>query len=362
MNERVDASLEPAAALPRPLPGPYPGEPTELSAYRRNPGDDKAFVRLRRSFRDQEDWRALATLLVVYAARMDRTPEAASKAAELCIQASELWMERVKDRTAATHALARAVVLRPDHTRAVSRLRKLYEAMSARKELVALLRWQLRTIADPSQAAAMHVELGSMLREHFVAIGEAVQHFEQARELHPGHPEATRILIDIYLRAGASSRAATVIEAELAQPDQPDPARKAQLHRRLAKIEFELRGNVAGAARHLQTALELAPDDVDAMRAFGELYLGSHAEGTGKAADIFYKAAEIARRRHSHDEALKLLRRALSLAPDHQEAAAALESTLVDAQDWLALDDLYREWLLYDQGPEAVPLMLRRAD
>ncbi|MCA9706301.1 MAG: tetratricopeptide repeat protein, partial [Myxococcales bacterium] len=364
MNERVDASLEPAAALPRPLPGPYPGEPAELAAYRKSPGDEKTFVRLRRTFRDVEDWRALATLLVVHAAHMERARESPGKAAELCMQAYELWMERVKDRPAAAHALARAVVLKPDHARAVARLRKLYESLSARKELVALLRFQLRTTPDPARAAELHVELANLLREHFVAVGEAVQHYEQALELSPGHPEATTTLIDLYLGAGAANRAAVVIEAELRNPVAPPSAtRAAQLHRRLARIESETRHDVPGAARHLQAALELVPDDIDALRAFGVLYLGSgKAEGDRKASDIFYKAAEVARRRQRHDEAIKLLRRALSLTPDHREAAAALDSTLVDAQDWLALDDLYREWLLYDHGPEAVPLMLRRAD
>ncbi len=365
MNERVDASLEPAAALPRPLPGPYPGEPTELAAYRRSPGDEKAFVRLRRNFRDAEDWRALATLLVTHAAHMERTREMPGKAAELCMQAYELWMERVKDRPAAAAALARAVVLKPDHPRAVARLRKIYEGMSARKELVALLRWQLRTAADPATAAALHVELAGLLREHFVAVGEAVQHYEQAMELAPGDPKATEALIDIYLGAGAYPRASKVIEAALTHPDaKGSPPRAAQLHRWLAKIESEVRRNVPGAARHLQMALELQPDDIEALRAFGVLYLdsGKAAEGEAKAADIFYKAAELARRQQEHEQAIKLLRRALSLAPDHSEAAVSLESTLVDAQDWLALDDLYREWLLYDVGADAVPLLLRRAD
>ncbi len=367
MNERVDASLEPAAALPRTLPGPYPAEPPELAAYRRSPGDEKTFVRLRRSFRDAEDWRALATLLVVHAAHMEGTgtSEGAGKAAELCIQSYELWMERVKDRTAAAQALARAVVLRPDNTRALHRLRKLYEAMSTRTELVALLRWQLRTTADPARAAELHVELAKLLDEHFLAVGEAVQHYEQALDLVPGHVEATSTLIDLYVRAGAAELAGAVIESELQRAEpRPSPTRAAELHRRMAKIEAEGRSNVPAAARHLQAALELVPDDIAALRAFGVLYLGSGKAGEGvrKAADIFFKAAELARRHQRHDEAIKLLRRALSLAPDHQEAAAALDSTLVDAQDWLALDDLYREWLLYDQGANAVPLMLRRAD
>lgn len=364
MNERVDASLEPAAALPRPLPGPHPGEPSELAAYRRSPGDEKAFIRMRRAFRDAEDWRALATLLVVHAAHMERMRDTPSKAAELCMQAYELWMERVKDREAATHALARAVVLKPDHARAVARLRKLYESAGSNKELVALLRFLLRGTADPLRAAEIHVELGGRLREHFVAVGEAVQHYEQALTLAPGHPEATSILIELYLGAGAFDRAAAVIDSELRRTPPPPTERAAQLHRVMARIESEAHHDIANAARHLQRALELQPDDIDALRAFGVLYLssGKATDGVGKAADLFYKAAEVARRGRDHDRALKLLRRALSLAPDHTEAASALESTLVDAQDWLALDDLYREWLLYDSSAEAVPLMLRRAD
>ncbi|MEM9463234.1 MAG: tetratricopeptide repeat protein, partial [Myxococcota bacterium] len=369
MNERVDASNEPAAALPRPLPGPYRGEPPELTAYREHPGDEKAFIRLRRSFRDTENWRALATLLVLHAAHTEHARQTPGKAAELCMQAYELWMERVKDRTAAAHALARAVVLKPDHSRAVARLHKLYASMSARKEQAALLRFQLRTTTEPVRAAELHVELATLLREHFVAVGEAVQHYEQARALAPGHVEATTTLIELYLGAGAFTQAAAVIEAELARTtDPPPPSRAAQLRRRLARIESETRGNIPAAARHLQEALSLAPDDIDALRAFGVLYLHSGkssakaSEGVRKAADIFYKAAEAARRKQRHDEAIKLLRRGLSLAPDHPESAASLESTLIDAQDWLALDDLYREWLLYDQGAESVPLMLRRAD
>ena len=122
---------------------------------------------------------------------------------------------------------------------------------------------------------------------------------------------------------------------------------------------------MAGAARHLQAALKVVPDDIEALQAFGVLYLASgkaNEDGVQKAADIFYKAAEIARRRGNRPRALKLLRRCLNLLPEHQQASAALENTLIDAEDWLALDDLYREWLFHFSGAEAVPLLLRRAD
>lgn len=360
------AAAEPSVALPSPLPASYPGEPKELVAYRRKSGDEKVFVKLRRQFRDSEDWRALATLLVIHAAHMQAHGDPRGKASELCIQAYELWLERVRDRPAAAHALARAVMLKPDNARAYDRLRKLYEGLGARKELITLLRFRLSATRDNREAAELHLELADQLEQQFLAIGEAVGHYERALTLDPTFLSASERLADLYLASGAFSRASAVMNAELSRRDPTtDIPRIAELHRRLAQIESEQLGNVAGAARHLQAALKVVPDSITALRAFGVLYLSSGKAsdgGAAKAADIFYKAAELARRRQDNPRALKLLRRALTLAPDHQQASAALENTLIDAQDWLALDDLYREWLLYFSGADAVPLMLRRAD
>lgn len=357
---------EPTVSLPAPVPGPYPEEPRELGGYRQRPGDEKIFVKLRRQFRDAEDWRALATLLVIHAAHMEQHGDPRGKASELCIQAYELWLERVRDRPAAAHALARAVMLKPDNPRAAQRLRKLYEQLGARKELVTLLRWRLAATREPTAAAELHLELADLLEKHFLAVGDAVGHYERAIGLDSSLLSASERLADLYLEAGAFSRAAEVMNRELTRRDTTkEPKRVADLHRRLAQIESEQLGNVAAAARHLQAALKVVPDDITALRAFGVLYLSSGKASDGgaqKAADIFYKAAELARRRGDTQRALKLLRRSLTLAPDHQQASAALENTLIDAEDWLALDDLYREWLLYYSGADAVPLLLRRAD
>lgn len=355
-----------AVALPCPLPGRHSREPAELTEFRATPGDDKAFNRLRKRFREAEDWRSLATLLLLHASASKDEPTERSKAAELCVQAYELWLERVKDREEAAHALARAVQLRPDDARAQDRLRKLYEAQGAHKELVELLRWRLRHLADGREAAPLHLELAELLEQHFLAIGEAVKHYERAVFGDPNVARAGDRLIKLYLQAGAWSSAAARIGEELARIEAGgDRQRIAELHRRLAAIESQQFDNVASAARHLQAALKAVPDDIEALKAFGVLYLASGRatdDGVAKAADIFYKAAELARRRGDKQRALKLLRRSLMLVPDHQQASVALENTLIDAEDWLALDELYREWLFHFSGPDAVPLLLRRAD
>jgi tetratricopeptide (TPR) repeat protein len=361
-----DTIPPPKVALPSPLPVRYPTEPQDLTQFRRQPRDDKMFVQLRRAYRDAEDWRALATVLVLHAAAIEKEAKHVTRAAELCVQSYELWLERVKDREAAASALARAVQLKPDNQRALERLRKLYEALGSYKELVTLLRWRLATTPSTADAVPLHLELAELLEEQFLAIGEAVEHYEQALMLDPGNARASERLTQLYLQAGAWQRGSELMAKVIERLDPThDRHRVAELYRRLAAVESEQMHNVAAAARYLQAALKVVPDDIDALQAFGVLYLSSGKatdDGVSKAADIFYKAAEIARRRGDKPRALKLLRRCLNLMPDHQQASAALENTLIDAEDYLALDDLYREWLYHFSGPEAVPLLLRRAE
>ncbi|MEM6295755.1 MAG: tetratricopeptide repeat protein [Myxococcota bacterium] len=364
-NMHGDTVPPPSVSLPSALPVRYPTEPAALTQFRSDP-NESAFVSLRREYRDAEDWRALATVLVVYAAAIQTTAAQHAKAAELCLQSYELWIERVKDRETAAAVLARAVQLRPEDARAQARLRKLYEALGAYKELVMLLRWRLSATPTSRDAAGHHLELAELLEEQFLAVGEAVQHYEQALLLEPSNMIASERLIALYRQAGAWQRCSDLMAGVI---ERLDPTRErhriAEYHRRLAWIEFERADNVAAAARHLQAALKAVPDDVEALQAFGALYLSSGKsddDGVTKAADIFYKAAEIARRRGTKDRALKLLRRCLNLMPEHRQASAALENTLIDAEDWLALDELYREWLYHYDGEDAVPLQLRRAE
>lgn len=353
--------------LPCPVPERYPTEPRELTEFRGDPGDDKAFLRLRKAFRDRQDWRALATLLGLHAAAIASDPVRGAKAIDLWVQSHELWLDRVKDRKHAAHALARAVIARPADAKNVDRLRKLYEEMGSYAELVTLLRWQLGTVGEDSvRAAALHLELAQLLEERSMAIGEAAIHYDRAVQLDPNRLEAAHRLIELYASAGAWSRASQWIEWTIGRLDPSrDRERVAALHRRQAFIRSEHFSDVAGAARSLQAALQAVPDDVEALRAFGLLYLASDRtsqDGITKASDIFYKAAELTRRRGDKEGALRLLRRSLHLAPHHSQASAALERTLIETEDWMSLDDLYREWSFHTSGADAVPLLLKRAD
>ena len=146
--------------LPCPLPPPVAGEPPELAAFRQKPASDDVFLRLRRSFRDAENWSALATLLVLHAAAISGPP----KVGELCVQAYELWNDRVKDKPQAAYALVRALQAEPHNARAFELLRKLYGELGQLEELHTLLRFRTEHLRRHDRAAlpAALVELGKL--------------------------------------------------------------------------------------------------------------------------------------------------------------------------------------------------------
>ncbi|HEY0137567.1 MAG TPA: hypothetical protein VGB85_25960, partial [Nannocystis sp.] len=350
--------------LPCPLPPPAVGEPVELGAYRKSPGSDDAFLRARRSLREAENWAALASLLVLHAAAI-RDP---AKVGELSFQAYELWNDRVKDRTQAAHALVRALQAQPENVRPYEHLRKLYEGLGAHTELATLLRWRIEHLRrhDRGAVPAALIELGQLYENQFYDIHEATVLYRKALEQSPNDRQASEQLIRLYLAAGAWPRAMELINAELARTDPArEKARFAELHLRLARIESQQLENIPAAAVHLQAALKAGPDNIAALRAFGVLYLGSGKasnEGLAKAADVFFRAAKLARAQSDDRQALGLLRRTLALKPDHFEAGNALAELLAAKERWMELDELYGAWLGYISEADSYSLWLQRGE
>jgi thioredoxin-like negative regulator of GroEL len=350
--------------LPSPLPAEAPGEPEELRALRSGPIGDADFIPLRRRLREAEDWRSLAALLVLYAASIDQRP----KIAELCGQAAELLLDRVKDRPAAAHALARLLQAQPDNERAIAQLEVLYAELDWPRERAVLMRLRIHDLErrDPSAVPAALTALAQLLEESFMAIREAILLYQRALARDPGARAASEALIRLYLNAGAWSRASELMQAELTRLDPAaDRERFTALHLQLARIQAEEHDNVAAAALHLQAALKANPDDLRALRAFGVLYLGSGKasdEGLGKAADIFFRAAKLAHKQGDGRELLKLLRRTLSLRPDHYEAGTMLAEQLSAGERWTDLDDLYNRWLGFVDPDDAYDLWIQRGE
>ncbi|MCA9684287.1 MAG: hypothetical protein KC457_18975, partial [Myxococcales bacterium] len=274
------------SALPCPLPREDEDDADALREYRAARGDDRAFSRARRKLRETGDWRGMAKLLAEHAATGSGDPSKAAKVVELSIQAYELFAERVRDLPSAAYALARAVLAQPENERAYERLYVTYSELGWNVELAALLRWRMdwaRRAQQPQLLGPLHLAYADLQRSTFHAIGEAVEHYYHALRVDPTLTEASEQLIELHLAAGAWDRTTKLMTDELAVLEghptyAKDPAvakRIGELHLRLARIASEQQQDLAGAARHLQAAIKATPQSLAALRAFGNLYLGS---------------------------------------------------------------------------------------
>jgi tetratricopeptide (TPR) repeat protein len=371
------AAIDPA--LPCPLPARADNDAEVLGEYRAALGDERVFTRARRSLRESGDWSSMAKLLIEHAASLGDEPDKQAKVAELAVQAYEVFAERLGDKASAVHALSRAVLAQPENDRAYERLYLAYRELVQKdpnwaSDFAALLRWRMGWArkAQPSLLAGLHYAYAELLRTSLHAIGEAVEHYEHALAQDPMLAEASDQLVELHVAAGAWARAVQLMEAELSQLEAhpsyaADPAvaaRISDLHLRLAKIASEQHQDLASAARHLQSAIKITPTNLQALRAFGTLYLGSGKasdEGKAKASAIFLKAAQLARSGGDHAQSLKLLRRTLILMPNHFASGELFAELLAEQAHWMELDDHYRHVLTYAQGPQRTSTLLRRA-
>jgi tetratricopeptide (TPR) repeat protein len=366
-------------ALPCPLPARADSDAAVLGEYRAALGDERVFTRARRVLREAGDWSSMAKLLVEHAAALGSEPDKQAKVAELSVQAYEVFAERLGDKASAVHALARALLAQPENDRAYERLYVAYAELAQKdpnwaQELGALLRWRMAwaRAAQPTLLAGLHFAYAELQRTGFHAIGEAVEHYEHALAQDPMLAEASERLIDLHIAAGAWPRAIRLMEVELAQLEAnptyaAEPAvaaRISELHLRLARIASDQHQDLASAARHLQSSIKATPANLLALRAFGTLYLGSGKasdEGKAKASAIFLKAAQLARAAGDEATSIKLLRRTLSLMPNHFASGELFAELLAEQAHWMELDDHYRHVLTYAQGPQRVQTLLRRA-
>ena len=107
-TEAAAAPVPPPNDLQAPPPPVAENEPPALAEFRKKPVHEPSFRRLRRTLREANDWRSLATLMTLHAHAIAGAGAASKRVVDLCVQAAEVWTARVEDREQAAYVLALA--------------------------------------------------------------------------------------------------------------------------------------------------------------------------------------------------------------------------------------------------------------
>ncbi|HVY27811.1 MAG TPA: tetratricopeptide repeat protein [Polyangiaceae bacterium] len=177
-------------------------------------------------------------------------------------QAGVLWLDKGNDTERGRSALENAVALDITNEDAVVRLQALYVSGGDREKLAALLERRLSHTTDPEERVALEVTRGRALAD----VGERAQAkaaLAAALDANPDHVEALSAFAELCSEEGdwnAAEQAYIRLVRHL-----PEPARQAQIYRKLGELYDTSLPNPERAELAYREVLKRDAEDADAM-------------------------------------------------------------------------------------------------
>ncbi|MCX5745670.1 MAG: hypothetical protein NT062_24605, partial [Proteobacteria bacterium] len=169
----------------------------------------------------------------------------------------------------AMHAFKRAIDADPTHRDAFLRLRILLEEDANHDELAILLDKRLEVETDANQRQELHRALAELYRNFLSDRENAKRHYRAILELDPNDLRAHSALADIAWELGAWQEAADALVARARLERQPEILKT--LCFRLGTIYADFLVDVPLALKAFQRALTYAPDDENALVRLADL-------------------------------------------------------------------------------------------
>lgn len=208
-----------------------------------------------------------------------------------------------------------------------------------------------RLEADDGYRAALLAERGALLHRHLDRPTEALEVLREATAMDPSAPGALAALDALLTAAGRWEELATVLRQQLAQA--PDAASQSAIMVRLARVLRDHLDRPDEALGLLHGAIDLHPGPLAPLDELHHLALAEKdpqrllvalqglAENAASAedrAELWYRAGRLRERQLADEEgAIACYGQALVARADHRGARAALESLLVQQQDFARL-------------------------
>jgi tetratricopeptide (TPR) repeat protein len=261
----------------------------------RQPGNERAFQRMRQILTAQERWADLSALYErVIAATADP-----SRRTELLAEVAVVAEEITGDRPKAIEYYERILELDPLHESAIRSLDALYVAQQHYDRLARLLERWLQS-AEGSAKLDLQLRLGALFFTRLGDAGAALSYLEQVLREKSSATEARAIVEKILDIPDLRARAAIVLEAVYADRDEiEDLVRVLEIHLEFAGSVDERRDILRRVA---QLRDERLRDDVGALEAFGRLLPLDPDDAAAR-----HRMLEIAKRLGAHERVAGVL-------------------------------------------------------
>ncbi|HEY5145376.1 MAG TPA: hypothetical protein VII82_01350, partial [Polyangiaceae bacterium] len=262
------------------------------------PGNERAFQRLKQILTTREEWNELGSL---YERVVEANPDAGRRA-ELLAEVALVAEEITGDRPRAIAYYERILELDPVHEQAVRSLDTLYAAEHRWDRLAQLLE-RRRQGAVGDERLDLDQRLGTLLFSQLGDASGALAYLEQVLRERPSATQARQLVEKILDVPELRSRAAMILEAVYATRDEvPELVRVLEIHLEFASVATQVDERRDLLRRVADLRDERLRDDAGALEAFARLLPLDPEDGRARE-----RMLEIARRLGAHERAAGVL-------------------------------------------------------
>lgn len=307
----------------------------------RDPGNERAFVRLKQILTTRERWLDLEAL---YERVLGGTTDA-NRRADLLNEVAIIAEEITGDANKAIHYYERILELEPGHVQAIYALDKLYASQERWQNLADLLQRRL-SLAGSADTSTLKLRLGTLLMNRLGDPKAALNYLEEVVSADSSLRDARELVEKCLTHPDLRQRAAIILEGVYAEREEmrdlvrvlevrlefvADDVERRELLRRIAELRDERLTDDKGAFDAYGRLLPLSPGDVEARTRYLEiaarldrlndaadvvLVAAKNAESPQPRAELLSEVAKIYESSEESDRAEAIYRQVMDLAPD----------------------------------------------
>ena len=260
------------------------------------------------------------------------------------------WEERFGKLDRAAEAYEQILAIEPHNTAAYHLLTRLYQQAGRYEALVEAYRNHAFATTDVAARSELYVAMGRVYETQLHDVDRAIDAYSGALSFDPDEAHALDGLGRLYEQIGDWDRA---IDALSRQVGLSDDARKPELYRRMARIQYTELGDAGGAEASLLRGLALDAGHVPTMEALTAQYsdrgdwlkaaqmmtrAASHIAIAVDKARLLFAAANIYMSKlHAAEQAKQTYAAVIALDPEHVEAGRPLAALYFEAGQWAEL-------------------------
>jgi cellulose synthase operon protein C len=191
---------------------------------------------------------------------IETSPE---KASQVVHKIGELYEHRIQDTDKAVIAYREALDLDPTSSNTLRALGRLFRGRSEWESLIEILRAEAASLTEPTERANALFQAGSLWEEKLGRPESAIEAYQEALRLAPGHPTATQQLERLLLVKDDIKEVVVLFDRQM---QLGQDKLKASAGMKLARIYFDKFNEPVRAAACCEAVLEVEPHNLGALR------------------------------------------------------------------------------------------------